>query len=95
MQEIMLNSLQIYERLRHARVDTRAAREIASVFGDLMDHQIAGKRDLAETETRVKAEIKVEIHRAKSETLKWMILWVSGLLAAQPGMIMAAIRIVR
>lgn len=94
MQETM-NPLHIYERLKHARMEHRAAKEIAAVFGDLMDHQLATRQNLGETETRIKAELTAELHRVKTETLKWMIVWVSGLLAAQTAMILAAMRFAR
>ncbi len=94
MQE-MLNALQIYERLKHARMEHKAAKEIAGVFGDLMDSQLATRQNLLETEARLKAELTEEKHRTKIDTLKWMIVWVSGLLAAQTAMILAAMRFAR
>ena len=61
----------------------------------MQDSQLATRQNLLETEARLKAELTGEMHRVKIDTLKWMIVWVSGLLAAQTGMILAAMRFAR
>lgn len=66
-------------------------RPLGNPFGAGYIGNIGGRMDknLAETELRIKAELTAEIHKAKTETVKWVV----GLLVAQTAALVALIKI--
>ena len=85
--EKSIDSLKIFDRLKHSRMAESAAREIANIFSDILDSQLATKRDLNELELRLKAEIE----KSKNDTLKW----VAGTMLAQTGILISAIKFLK
>lgn len=73
-----IDTLRIYERLKSARLEDTAAKEIASVLKETIDDNLATKVDLE----RLKSELKAEI-----------IKWVAGMLIAQAAMIAAIVKL--
>ena len=63
-----IDTLRIYERLRKASLEDAAAKEIASVFKETIEDQLATKADLE----RVKMELESSIVKSKVETVKWV-----------------------
>jgi uncharacterized membrane protein YheB (UPF0754 family) len=52
------DTLKIYERLKAANLDERAAKEIAEVFNDIIEDRLATKRDLKELEDCLRRDIR-------------------------------------
>jgi len=82
------DSLKINQRLKAAKVQESAAREIASIFTELGESHLAAKQDLQTLELRLKSEIE----KSKNESIKWTIIWVSALMAAQTGIIISVLK---
>jgi hypothetical protein len=51
------DTLKIYERLKAANLDERAAKEIAEVFNDIIEDRLATKNDLRELELRLTVKL--------------------------------------
>lgn len=86
--DMQVNTLEIYERLKKARATEALSKEIAGVFGEFMEDQIATKKDILTLQHSLKnteLHLKATISQSKSET----IIWVAGLLLAQAGLITA------
>ena len=66
--EPSFDSLKVYQRLKSAKMEEKAASEIAKIFGDMLETQLATKRDIKELELRI--ELKIE--QSKSELIRWM-----------------------
>jgi len=49
-----VDTLQIYNRLKSAKMDERAAREIAAIFNDIISQNLVTKRDLRESTADIK-----------------------------------------
>lgn len=80
-----IDTLRIYERLRKASLEDSAAKEIASVFKETVEDQLATKADLE----RVKMELESSIAQSKAETVKW----VAGMLVAQAAIIAGLVKL--
>ena len=62
-----------------------------TALAEYFDSQVATKADIAELRTEIvesKAELKLDIERVRSDTIKW----VTGLLIAQGAAIVALVR---
>jgi len=70
--------------------------DILTIQKDLKETENRLQKDIRETEVRLqkelekmkielKAKIETDIAKSKSETIKWIIGWVTGLLVAQTG----------
>ncbi len=75
MAEAMVDSLRIYERLKATRGKDALAREIAGVFGELVDSKLATKRDIEGLRSAtqkdiegLRAETKLHIESLRAET---------------------------
>jgi hypothetical protein len=79
-----VDSLEIYKRLKGARVNDKAAREIATIFADMVENELATKRDLKELE--IKFELKME--QVKNQ----MVIWYIGSFVAALAYLTALIR---
>ncbi len=87
----VLDPLKIYQRLKTAKVEEKAAKEIASIFGEILENQLATKKDLKEMEYR----LEVKMGEMKSDTLKWVIGWTTGLIIAQTGILFSLFKVVK
>jgi hypothetical protein len=81
----MFDTLQYAKRLQEAGVPTRQAEIQAEMLAEVVQGELATKRDLKEIETRL--ELKIET--IKSETVKW----VAGLLLAQAALIATLVKL--
>ncbi len=73
-----LDTLQIYERLKGAKLDDLAAKEIAEVIKDVAEGRLATKEDVEKIVTNAKVEI---------------IKWVAGMLLAQAAIVAALVKL--
>ncbi len=73
-----LDTLQIYERLKGAKLDELAAKEIAEVIKDVAEGHLATKDDIEQ----IIANAKVEI-----------IKWVAGMLIAQAAIVASLVKL--
>lgn len=81
----MVDTLKIYERLRSADLNDKAAKEIAEVFKETIDEQLATKTDLA----ILKSELETTISKTKAEIIKW----VAGMLVAQAAIVATLVKL--
>ncbi|MCE9597070.1 MAG: hypothetical protein K8S54_03805 [Spirochaetia bacterium] len=80
----MLDTYGIYSRLKRARASDAVSREIAMIFGQMVEGKLATKQDLAVLEK----DLKTEIAASRAETLRWIV----GMMIAQTGLLFAAIK---
>lgn len=73
-----LDTLQIYERLKCAKLDELAAKEIAEIIKEVAESHLATKEDVEE----IVAKAKVEI-----------IKWVAGMLIAQAAIVATLVKL--
>ena len=73
-----LDTLQNYERLKGAKLDDLAAKEIAEVIKDVAESHLATKEDVE----KIVAKAKVEI-----------IKWVAGMLIAQAAIVATLVKL--
>ena len=69
--ETSFDSLKVYQRLKSANMEEKAASEIAKIFGDMLDTQLATKRDIKELELATSRDIKeldVKIEQLREST---------------------------
>ena len=88
----MVDTLKIYERLKSAELNDKAAKEIAEVFKETIDEQLATKMDITALKTdleKLKLELTAEIQKSKAETIKW----VAGMLVAQAAIIATLVKL--
>ncbi|MBF0338215.1 MAG: DUF1640 domain-containing protein [Nitrospirae bacterium] len=94
-----IDTLKIYDRLKNANLDKKAAREIAEVIKDVAESSLATKGDINKLQAEIeklriemKAEVeklRAEIERAKVDTLKW----VAAMMVAQAGFIVTLMKL--
>ncbi|MBF0566721.1 MAG: hypothetical protein HQK89_15965 [Nitrospirae bacterium] len=77
-----IDTLKIYERLKAANLDERAAKEITEVFRESIEDRFVTKKDLDDALDRLETKLVGEIEKSKSETIKWTFLFWVGQLAA-------------
>jgi|GEM_PF-2618182 hypothetical protein len=77
-----IDTLKLYERLRTANFDEKAARELAEVFKEVVEDRLVTKKDLDEALAKTRAEITSEI-----------IKWVAAMLVAQAAAIAALVKL--
>ncbi|MDP3260268.1 MAG: hypothetical protein Q8M34_06760 [Thermodesulfovibrionales bacterium] len=88
----MVDTLKIYERLKSADLNDKAAKEIAEVFKETIDEQLATKRDIEILRTdleKLRIELTMEIQKSKTETIKW----VAGMLVAQAAIVATLVKL--
>lgn len=73
-----LDTLQIYERLKSAKLDELAAKEIAEVIKDVAEGHLATKEDIERIITKAKVEI---------------IKWVAGMLIAEAAIMASLVKL--
>jgi len=79
-----IDTLKLYERLRTANFDEKAARELAEVFKEVVEDRLVTKKDLDEALAKTKAEITSDI-----------IKWVAAMLVAQAAAIAALVKLLQ
>ena len=98
-----IDTLTIYQRLKSANIKDEAAKEIAEVFKDVTESNLASKTDIAflhkEIEL-VRSDLKKEIELVRSDLQKEIqitkadiLKWVAGMLIAQSAFIAALIKL--
>ena len=75
---LTIDTLKIYERLKGAKLDELAAKEIAEVIKDVAESHLATKEDVE----RIVEKSKVEI-----------IKWVAGMLIAQAAIVATLVKL--
>ena len=102
-----IDTLNIYSRLKSTGLSEESAKEIAEVFRQTVDENLANKIDLEQVKTelqrdleRVRSELKKDIELVKSELKKEIaeskagtIRWVAGMLVAQAALIAALVKL--
>ena len=82
-----LDSLQIYERLRSAKLNDKSAKEIAAILQQVTAEQAVTKRDIAQ----LRADLELKIEQSKNG----VVIWVAGLMVAQVGILAAVFKLIR
>lgn len=102
-----IDTLSIYSRLKATGLPEESAREIAEVFRETIEENLANKNDLKSTESNltkhiesVRAELKKDIELLRSELTKEIaeskagtIRWVAGMLVAQAALIASLVKL--
>ena len=93
---LAIDTLNIYSRLKSTGLTEESAREIAEIFRETVEENLASKNDLKTTESNltkyiesVRAELKKDIAESKAETIKW----VAGMLVAQAALIATLVKL--
>ncbi len=79
------DTLQYAKRLKAVGFTEEQAEVQAQVLAEIIESNLATKRDLKELE----AQLKLAIHQAKAETIRW----VTGLLLAQAAVVAALVKL--
>jgi hypothetical protein len=74
----VVDTLQIFERLRKTDISESAAKEITEVIKDVVEGHLATKEDVSIIVTEAKVEI---------------VKWVAGMLVAQAALIAALVKL--
>jgi len=104
---LAIDTLNIYSRLKATGLSEDSAKEIAEVFREMIEENLAGKNDLKTTESNltkyiesVRAELKkdiellrAELRREIAESKVGVIKWVAGMLIAQAAFIVTLIKL--
>jgi len=102
-----IDRLNIYSRLKATGLPEESAREIAEVFRETIEENLANKNDLKTTESNltkyiesVRAELKKdiellgsELRREIAESRGGTIRWVAGMLVAQAALIATLVKL--
>ena len=83
----VVDSLQIYERLRSAKLSDRSAKEIAAILQQVTAEQAVTKKDIAP----LRADLELKLEQSENT----VVIWVAGLLAAQVGILAALFKLIR
>ncbi len=78
-----IDTLQIYERLKAAKLNEEAAKQISEVFKDVIENNLATKADLNNLAT------KADVERSKVEVIKC----VAGMLIAQAAIVATLVKL--
>ena len=73
-----IDTLTIYQRLKAANIEDKAAKEIAEVFKDVTESNLVTKEDL-----------KFELEKIKADLIKW----VAGMLVAQAAIVATIVKL--
>ncbi|RZB33446.1 MAG: hypothetical protein SRB2_03999 [Desulfobacteraceae bacterium Eth-SRB2] len=104
---VAVDTLNIYTRLKSTGLSEESAKEIAEVFRETIEENLATKNDLKTTESNltkyiesVRAEVKKDIELLRSELRKeiaeskaGIIKWVAGMLVAQAALIATLVKL--
>ena len=82
---VAVDTLNIFSRLKSTGLSEESAREIAEVFRETVEENLATKNDLE----MVKVEIKKDIAESKAGTIRW----VAGMLVAQAAFIATLVKL--
>jgi hypothetical protein len=91
-----IDTLNIYNRLKSAGLPEASAKEIAEVFRETIEENLATTTDLKTTESNltkyielVRAELRKEIAESKASIIRW----VAGMLIAQSALIATLVKL--
>ncbi len=98
-----IDTLSIYQRLKSANLKDEAAQEIADVFRDVIESNLATKTDIeliradiaatkADVE-KVRADLEKTIELTAANTKVEIIKWVAGMLVAQGAIVAALVKL--
>ena len=88
--DVVIDPLKIYQRLKAAKVEEKAAKEIAAIFRDVLENQLATKKDIANIQKDIallQKDLELKIEQSKNDTLKWVL----GFLVVQTGILITGI----
>lgn len=83
-----VDSLEIYKRLRGAKVDDKAAKEIAAILSDVVEGNLATKKDLELGLKELETKFELKMEQMKNQ----MIIWYIGSFVAALAYLTALIR---
>ena len=86
---IAFDTLAYAKKLKAVGVPDHQAEIQAETFAEIIDANLATKRDLKELELRLEAQIKESENRTTVNIVKW----VAGMLIAQTGVIAALVKL--
>ena len=86
---IAFDTLAYAKKLKAVGVPDQQAEIQAETFAEIIDANLATKRDLKELELRLEAQIKESENRTTVNIVKW----VAGMLIAQTGVIAALVKL--
>ena len=91
-----VDTLTIYQRLKSANMEDEAAREIADVFRDVIESNLASKTDLETVKGDLKKELeitKADLEKVIERTRADIIKWVAGMLVAQAAIVATLVKL--
>lgn len=83
--QITLDTLSMYERLKAANLDEKAAREISELFKENTDHLIEKQKE----ELATKNDLNMSLQSMKADIIKW----VAGMLVAQAAIVATLVKL--
>ena len=104
---LIVDTLNIYNRLKSTGLSEESARTIAEIFREAIEENLANKKDLKTTESNlskyiesVRTELKKDMEVLRSEVKKDIaesrastIKWVAGMLIAQTALIATLVKL--
>ena len=91
-----IDTLNIYSRLKSTGLSEESAKEIAGVFRQTVDENLANKIDLEQVKSELKKDIELlrsDLQKEIAESKAGIIRWVAGMLAAQAALIAALVKL--
>lgn len=83
-----IDSLEIYKRLKSAKIEDRAAKEIAAVLSDVVAGNLATKKDLELGLKELETKFELKMEQVKNQ----MVIWYIGSFVAALAYLTALIR---
>ena len=104
---LAIDTLNIYSRLKSTGLSEESAREIAEIFRETVEENLASKNDLKTTESNLTNDLKIteskltkdiefvraELKKDIAESKADVIKWVAGMLVAQAVLIAALVKL--
>ena len=94
---VAIDTLNIYSRLKSTELSEESAKEIAGVFRQTVDENLASKIDLEQVRSELKKDIELlrgELQKEIAESKAGIIrLIVAGMLVAQAVLIVALVKL--
>ena len=104
---LAIDTLNIYSRLKSTGLSEESAREIAEIFRETVEENLASKNDLKTTESNLTNDLKIteskltkdiefvraELKKDIAESKADVIKWVAGMLVAQAALIATLVKL--
>lgn len=104
---LAIDTLRIYSRLKSTGLTEESAREIAEIFRETVEENLASKNDLKITEsnlikdlrttesnlTKYIESVRAELKKDIAESKAEIIKWVAGMLVAQAALIATLVKL--